>query len=309
MKTILPVSILEQRPAAHLSSVVECYWMLSLSPQKTNELKDCLPPLGCFDILFISDGIGLRLLGSHDDLQYVTAGSWLMGQQTACYQWRAKSQVCIFGIRLKPFGLFKTAAISPLELKNSIVKLSDISEFNTHKYHDEILLLIEGATLNNCAQLFKHLGYLADKWMMNVWRFMPEFSTSFRHQSNCILETRGHIKLESLYDKFSISKVSLIKNFVNECGLLPKELCKIWRMNHFLILQQKPYKTLADVALQAGYFDQSHLNKEFKANFKHTPKQFFSVDTPLLNSSLNNISQRLNGGYTPIAGEGVFFLD
>jgi len=309
MKTTKPLLIHEQKPTAHLSSVVECYWMLSLNPKNTNEIKDCLPPLGCFDILFISDVIGLRLLGSHDDLQYVTAGSWLMGQQTACYQWQAKSQVCIFGIRLKPFGLFKTAAISPLELKNSIVKLSDISEFNTHKYHDEILLLIGGAPRNNSALLFKQLANLADKWMMNVWNFLPEFSSSFRQQSNCILETRGHIKLETLYDKFGISKVSLIKNFVDECGLLPKELCKIWRMNHFLILQQQPYKTLADVALQAGYYDQSHFNKEFKANFKHTPKQFFNTDTPLLNSSLNNITQRLNGGYNPANKQGIFHLD
>lgn len=81
------------------------------------------------------------------------------------------------------------------------------------------------------------------------------------------------IILEDISKEFNISVVHLIRVFKKEFGLAI----------HSYIINKKVHKakellnsklSIIEVALQSGFFDQSHLNRSFKRVFQLTPKEF-----------------------------------
>jgi len=81
------------------------------------------------------------------------------------------------------------------------------------------------------------------------------------------------IILEDISKEFNITVVHLIRVFKKEFGLAI----------HSYIINKKVHKAkellnsklpIIEVALQSGFFDQSHLNRSFKRVFQLTPKEF-----------------------------------
>ncbi len=81
------------------------------------------------------------------------------------------------------------------------------------------------------------------------------------------------IILEDISKEFDITVVHLIRVFKKQFGLAI----------HSYIINKKVHKAkellnsnlpIIEVALQSGFFDQSHLNRSFKRVFQITPKQF-----------------------------------
>ena len=51
---------------------------------------------------------------------------------------------------------------------------------------------------------------------------------------------------------------------VAELGLSPKELCRLFRFDRVIALLADGADSLAEVAAESGYADQSHLTREFR---------------------------------------------
>lgn len=90
-----------------------------------------------------------------------------------------------------------------------------------------------------------------------------------------IHSVKGIIKIKELADTLYISNDAFEKRFRKVVGTSPKQFSSIVRMN--LIAKQKQQtENLADVAFNAGYYDQPHFNKDFKLFTGQTPKEFFN---------------------------------
>jgi transcriptional regulator GlxA family with amidase domain len=89
---------------------------------------------------------------------------------------------------------------------------------------------------------------------------------------------RGQVALTVLKRSFTISSRQLERRFTVAVGLSPKLFARILRLRWFADHAERcAYRNLADVAREAGYFDQAHLNHDFKALTGVSPKQFFGV--------------------------------
>lgn len=293
----------EMLPCAALSSHIECYWQLVFNQGSCDEPLDCLPPQGTFDLIFTPESV---ILSQYDGQGYqqhcLTPGCWLIGQQTRSYRWNASAGSQLFGVRFKPFALFESKRIAPVELKNHLVELTWLCELVNCNIEPLLRGLDNSAYSTNMDNGFYHNAILAEQLMLQLFGDSLAKPLVIRPLSNVIMMSRGDILLRDLCRQFELSKVTLRHRFLTNIGLLPKELCKIWRLNYFLLLkQQQPDSSLTDLGIQAGYYDQAHLNKEFKAIFPSNPTQFFAQSTPLLNSSLGQINRRLRGGYAPFS--------
>ena len=90
-----------------------------------------------------------------------------------------------------------------------------------------------------------------------------------------IHSVKGIIKIKELADTLYIINDAFEKRFSKVVGTSPKQFSSIVRMN--LIAKQKQQtENLADVAFNAGYYDQPHFNKDFKLFTGQTPKEFFN---------------------------------
>lgn len=87
---------------------------------------------------------------------------------------------------------------------------------------------------------------------------------------------KGVIKIKELTDTLYISRDAFEKRFRKIAGTSPKQFAAIVRMKS--ITSQRPQnQPLSDIAYDAGYFDQSHFNKDFKLFTGQTPTDFFNA--------------------------------
>ncbi|XOV92948.1 MAG: helix-turn-helix transcriptional regulator [Bacteroidota bacterium] len=93
-----------------------------------------------------------------------------------------------------------------------------------------------------------------------------------------IKKNKGEIKVKELYELFGISKSTLEQKFNREVGLSPKEFCKIEKLKNFLKNYEefKNEMSLTQLTFKSGYYDQSHLIKDFKYYVDESPKRFLT---------------------------------
>ncbi len=81
------------------------------------------------------------------------------------------------------------------------------------------------------------------------------------------------ITLSALSSLTGRDKFNVVRTFRRHTGMSPHEYLNQVRLLHVKrnLRNQKP---IIDVALESGYYDQSHLNKSFKGSFGITPGQY-----------------------------------
>jgi AraC-like DNA-binding protein len=91
--------------------------------------------------------------------------------------------------------------------------------------------------------------------------------------------SRGLYPINNLASSLHISQDAFEKRFRKLVGASPKQFSTIIRMRN-VIAEKKQTKSLTEIALDAGFYDQSHFNKDFKIFTGLTPSDFFK-STPL----------------------------
>ncbi len=91
-----------------------------------------------------------------------------------------------------------------------------------------------------------------------------------RHQ---LVASQGRARVEPLMDETGWSRRHVTERFRRQLGLPPKAYARLLRFEHAATLLSPPVPVLAlaDVATSAGYYDQSHLTRDFVALAGMTP--------------------------------------
>ncbi len=85
----------------------------------------------------------------------------------------------------------------------------------------------------------------------------------------------GALAIGALARELDCSRKHLVARFRDQIGLPPKSVAAIARFNRALaLLEGRARPDLADIAVQAGYFDQPHFNRDFLALAGITPGAF-----------------------------------
>jgi AraC-like DNA-binding protein len=91
-------------------------------------------------------------------------------------------------------------------------------------------------------------------------------------RSTCAEIARG-CSIEAVAERAGVSTRQLLRRYVTEAGLSPARVAKIARFRRALARSTARY-TWAEVAVDAGYYDQSHLIRDFRDLAGMTPEQY-----------------------------------
>ena len=88
--------------------------------------------------------------------------------------------------------------------------------------------------------------------------------------------SQGRARVEPLMDETGWSRRHVTLSFRRQLGLSPKAYARLLRFQHAtsLLMEQIRPRSLADVATEAGFYDQSHLTRDFAALAGMTPAAF-----------------------------------
>jgi AraC-like DNA-binding protein len=115
---------------------------------------------------------------------------------------------------------------------------------------------------------------LLDEWFGG--REVPALSPEVVWLRRQLVASQGTARVEPLMDETGWSRRHLTEHFRRQLGISPKAYARLLRFQHAgaLLLERRAGGTLADVAMEAGYYDQSHLSRDFAALAGMTPGSY-----------------------------------
>lgn len=107
---------------------------------------------------------------------------------------------------------------------------------------------------------------------------VPELSPEAAWLRRQLDASNGQARVEPLMDETGRSRRYVTQCFGREFGVPPKTYARLRRFRHAtsLLSESAGGRTVADVAMEAGYYDQSHLTREFTALAGMTPATYAS---------------------------------
>jgi AraC-like DNA-binding protein len=98
-----------------------------------------------------------------------------------------------------------------------------------------------------------------------------------------LLDSGGAIGVQELASEVGWSRRHLTDRFTKEFGLPPKVVARVLRFERVTTsLRLRPQTRLADLSAAAGYADQAHLTREFRAIAGCSPSQWMAEELPAL---------------------------
>jgi AraC-like DNA-binding protein len=192
----------------------------------------------------------------------------LSGQYDHSYFIETKGKFRLFSIVLQPFTvgtLFQTPAREFLNRSTDASLLENGSKLKTlHAMMSESASAEQQVALAEEYLLMHFDSFSSDSWL--------RVGDSIKYMSR---NPHG-LKIPELASRACLSRKQYERHFVNHAGISPASFLRIIRFQYALFLKEKAKtKNLTGLALAAGYYDQSHMVREFRQLTGFSPKTFF----------------------------------
>jgi AraC-like DNA-binding protein len=225
-------------PSKKLSEYIDTYWQIV--NESYQPIREVIVPDGCMDI--ICKNSKLFIVGSMHKPKTV----------------QIKANDFYFGIRFKASILPQIFGKEANTLIDQVVLLSEI---------DEILE-------QNLKGLVLHIDYLeAINEFFESYLLKCQFNEMVLKAIKVIDDNHGISSLLELEESIGIGIRQMERLFKKHVGYSPKQYAKVVRFFHIYHQIIKSNSNLSIEAVDAGYYDQAHFNKEFKKYAGSIPKE------------------------------------
>ncbi|MFJ1703850.1 helix-turn-helix domain-containing protein [Kitasatospora sp. NPDC088346] len=169
-------------------------------------------------------------------------------------------------LELTPLGAYRLFAVPMRELTNHAVDLRDVLGPGAGLLVERLAATGDWAARFDLldAALLARLGLGPDP--------APEVGRAWR----LLAASGGTVPIARLADEVGWSQGHLIRRFTDQVGLAPKASARVLRFHRAVTLLARGDGPAA-VAAACGYYDQAHLNREFRAMAAATPGQLVAA--------------------------------
>ena len=242
-------------PGGHLRPYIYCYWAMTSEADLEEPILHRVVPDGCVDIIFDLNGHSYEEVAS------------LAGTMTKPISAPLENRVNYLAVRFQP-GSFLHFFDSPADhYADQIMPLEMISGKREHE-------LVERLIGEN--HIGNRIGLLEDyltRLLMRSNKSDPAVTIAVCN----ILKYKGDVTILQLSRSANCSQRQLCRKFCKWVGVSPKSFCRIIRFQSTLrMLRSRLKRNLLSIALDGGYYDQSHFIHEFNSYFGLTPSEFMA---------------------------------
>lgn len=169
-----------------------------------------------------------------------------------------------FGVEFRPGGLFPFLQESMREWDNGMLPLQEM--FPQAPPSPLCLLTPESVEL----WLSAFESFLLNRLAIHQANHLPEITAAID-----IMLTEDVQQIDDLLSDLPVSKRTLQRIFQTEVGVSPRDTLRIVRFHKAIkAINTNNPECLANFALASGFFDQSHMNNEFRKMVETNPTQF-----------------------------------
>ena len=194
--------------------------------------------------------------------------SWLVGLYGVHHRIDWPSDMRVYGVRFKPNGAYPFLGFPLSELYNQVVMLDAIWGRWTSQIREQ---LYAAPSIEAGLVLFERL--LRDRL-----RETSHGQNVVEYGISVIKQSHGTLSIRQLSDHIGISQNHLGTLFKRVVGTSAKELARLYRFEHVLRAIDHTHPIdWTQIAQQCGYYDVSHLNKDFLAFTEHSPTDYLHL--------------------------------
>lgn len=270
------MSVTEEKSRAELSAFIESYWRYEGHPE--DEL--ILFPDGTFSLLVAPSGFSCGV-------QHFPRGIYLLPIHLNPVILQTSN--VLMGIRFKAFSL---PNLLPANTENisGFLSLQDLGCTPALQALSKKLLSEKDA--EEAAQLLQVFAYELLSTNFSVHQ-------SLREKVNYVLDRKGQVRIDEMAEHFGVTRQALHKHFSAALKVSPKQLSSIWQLNHFFTLANIENESLTANALDAGFYDQAHLIRNFSTRFGMSPGTYLRTNKGMLSFAKDSMIKRFSNYYDP----------
>jgi len=253
----------EWRPA-HLAGLVGVVWYFK--GPTSSERKRILPN-GMVEML-VNFGEPYRTItGAGPEL---LKKAWLGGLQSGPMVSAQPPRQDVMGVRLCPPGAYALLGGPMREISEMVVDLEDLVGRAANELAERCY---------DAASVEERLRRAAD-WVAERMVKARGVDSAIAWAAGRIEQSGGAISIAELRRQTGLSKTRLAEAFRDQIGLAPKLYARVVRFRRAVAMLQKGAGPLVEVALAAGYYDQPHMNAEFRELSGLSPREFLAARYP-----------------------------
>lgn len=258
----------EHLPHPGLRSNIRCYWTLAIPTCVPAQAEQHLLAEGMELSFNLADPVQLITM---DPEPALARRSCICGPMTQPMRMRTDGRVEVFGVCFRPGGAYAFFPGPASELVNGHVEIDDLWGSRALEIVDRVQN--GGSTVERVDFLDRH--------------FLHKFDNSPRHDPciaaalNFITARKGQVNIDHLARSAGVSSRELERRFKERVGISPKQLCRSLRFkNVFAQLAASQADCGVSTALACGYYDQSHMIRDFKHYTGASPAAFSRSHRP-----------------------------
>ena len=259
---------IQRAPSPWLQPFVRTLWV-SRDDRGSASAREHVLPSGAFHLVFRLSGPALRLFdGPEDRAGRLVARAVVGGARSDYYVRDVSEPVCSVGAQLHPGAAPLLLGIPAGELAERHTPLEDLWGRGVHEIAER---LAEAGSVGQQLTLFESIFAERLPRVRGIHPAVAEALAGF--------DTRMDVR--SLVARSGYSHRRFVALFREAVGLSPKRYARILRFQAALArVARQPAPSWADLALAAGYSDQSHFNRDFHEFAGVTPGQYRELAPP-----------------------------
>ena len=283
-------------PGPPLNEFVDCFWLVAGGqvPRKERVL-----PSGTIELVFNLREHEMRIHDPAETERFKTfSGAVISGTYSRVFICDALQHESILGVHFKPGGAFPFLGAPASELTDAHADLADLWGRPAHELRDR---LCTARTPRERFQIMEEV--LTERLLRRAAKRHSMLPIALRMFGPAGINA----SVRDVAREVGLSQRCFIKAFTAEVGLTPKLFCRLLRFQRAKSLAEQGQKLPLDrpnpkqatnrfdwaqLALTCGYFDQSHLIRDFLEFSGLSPKQFLCQ---------NQRDARLSRNHVPLA--------
>lgn len=254
-----------------LANFVKFFWTLDVQVSKDDSFVHRTLPDNCVELIFYCKG--KFVISSVTENEGSTFTSGVFGQFRAFRQFRTSADFCLFGVYLYPYALKILFGFPASELINEKIDTATLWGVDGKMLEERVIL----------ATTFEERIQYVSEFLLAKVMALGKYERIFVQQIKQVSDSCVVPSINSFAHDCNLSRRQLERKFRELSGFSPKDFFSIARFQHALKEIEHGNNVLAQIAINAGYYDQSHFSNEFRKFSGYTPKQFILNLPPATN--------------------------
>jgi len=248
----------EHIPHNDLLPYVKCIWVLE-AEQLQSEL---IIPDGCVELIFHFEDL---YTVNQNGAQRSQSRAFIFGQIEKAIRLTPSGKTGMVGVRFQPFGLSAFLKVPLREFTNMSVDLPSIWGTKGRELEEQLR-----DAFSNQERIVLLENFLLEK-------LQPlEQLRRFQFATKTLRKPAEHINLQELCHELNLSERQIERQFARHIGIGAKRLHRIYRLQRAIqLIEQSNGTNLTHIAMDTGYYDQAHFNRDFKSIVHQSPREYY----------------------------------